>query len=266
MESGGGGYYRDEDLLSRYRQQKMAKSSFAKLHFRLIRKMRQASHDFGLLEDGDRIAVAVSGGKDSLTLLRLLDWGRVGIPIRYELVAVHVVSDFRCAGCCHSQVLKEIFERDRYQYHFEPIKVVDGGKKVSCFWCSWNRRKALFQVADRYGCNKVAFGHHKDDIIQTTLLNLFYHGELSTMEPRVDLFQGRLAIIRPLTYIEEREIISYAKHCQFPQQFCCCPNSKTSKRKFTREIITQLEKDNKQIKNNIFLCAIKGRLVRQHAW
>lgn len=242
------------------------RSPLAKLTFRLIRKVRQASVDFGLIEDGDRIAVAVSGGKDSLTLLRLLDYSRDGIPIQYEFVAVHIISDHRCAGCTHAKVLEGIFEKNHYKYHFEPIKVLDENNRVSCFWCSWNRRKALFKVAEQLGCNKVAFGHHKDDMVQTTLLNLFYHGELSTMEPRVDLFEGRLSIIRPLTYIEEKEIITYARHSQFPHQFCACPNSKTSKRRFVREMLAQLEKDNKQIKNNLFICGLKGRVVRQHEW
>ena len=214
-------------------------------------KIGKAIEDYGLIENKDRILVAVSGGKDSLTLLNLLNERRRWAPIDYELVAMHVESDYRCKGCVHTEVLKKVFTGMRVAHHFEKIKIRDGKKDVSCFWCSWNRRKALFTAADKLGCNKVAFGHHKDDIVETLLLNIFYHGEFAAMNPRQDLFGGSLTIIRPLCYVEEDTIRKFAAEEKFPSQLCRCPNSVVSKRRMMKEMISAIEKDCRYVKTNL---------------
>ena len=171
--------------------------------------------------------------------------------ITYDLVAVHVETDYRCQGCVHTAMLKKFFTGMGVDYHFAKIKILDRKRKVSCFWCSWNRRKALFMAADKLRCNKVAFGHHKDDIIETLLLNMFYHGEFSAMNPRQELFGGEVIIIRPLCYVEEDKTRKFALESGFPQQLCRCPNSQISKRRMMKRFIESVEKDCSYVKTNL---------------
>lgn len=215
-------------------------------------RIGKAIEDYKLIEDGDKILVAVSGGKDSLSLLKLLNERKRWAPISYELVAAHIESDYRCAGCVHTKALKKFFEENGINYHFGKIQILDKNKRTSCFWCSWNRRKALFTIAEKKGCNKVAFGHHKDDIIETLLLNIFYHGEFSAMNPRQELFGGKVVIIRPLCYVEEDHLRRFAVESCFPSQICKCPNSRDSKRRMMKDIIKGIEKESRCVKTNIY--------------
>jgi len=215
-------------------------------------KIGRAIADHKVIEDKDRILVAVSGGKDSMAMLHLLSERRKWAPVKYELIAMHVETDSRCAGCVHTKILTKFFEDHDVKYHFEKIRIKDKDNKFSCFWCSWNRRKALFKAAEKFECNKIALGHHKDDIVETLLLNMFYQGEISAMNPRQELFKGKLTIVRPLCYVEEEYMRKFAKEAGFPSQICRCPNSKTSKRRVVKELITTLEKDCKDIRTNLY--------------
>ncbi len=215
-------------------------------------RIGKAIADYNLIEDKDKILVAVSGGKDSLSMLKLLNERRKWAPVEYKLFAAHIETDFRCAGCVHTRELKKIFESYGIPYYFEKIKVKDKKKATSCFWCSWNRRKALFMLADKLGCKKIAFGHHMDDITETLLLNMFYHGEFSAMNPRQELFKGKIVIIRPLCYVAEDVIKKFAKESKFPSQLCRCPNAQTSKRRMMKDFIGKVEKDCSYVKMNLF--------------
>ncbi len=219
--------------------------------FYISKRVGRAITDYNMLSDGDKIAVAVSGGKDSLTLLRILNDRRTFVPIRYELLAVHIDLSYPCQ---HPKILAKYFKKIGVEYHIEKVDILKSKTRrdISCFWCSWNRRKALFEVADRFGCNKVALGHHKDDIIQTILMNLFFHGEISAMSPKQELFKGKIVIIRPLAYVEEDMIRSFVRTTDFPHQKCICPNSLTSNRTKISNIIRDLEKVCPEIKTNIF--------------
>lgn len=219
--------------------------------FYISKRVGKAITDYGMLSDGDRIAVAVSGGKDSLTLLKVLVDRQRFVPIKYELLAVHVDMGYPCH---HPKILAEYFKKLKVKYHIEKIDILQGKsrKDISCFWCSWNRRKALFEVADRFNCAKVALGHHHDDIIETTLLNLFFQGEISTMCPKQELFKGKIVLIRPLAYVEEDMIRRFAKSLDFPHHKCACPNSATSKRTKMESIIRDLETICPDVKKNIF--------------
>ena len=211
----------------------------------------RAIADFDMLCDGDRVLVAVSGGKDSLTLLNILQERRSFVPIKYELLAVHVDMGYPCH---HPALLCAHFKKLGIPYHIEKIDILKGKsrKDISCFWCAWNRRKALFQVADRFKCTKVALGHHKDDIIETILMNMFFHAEISAMCPRQELFGGKIVIIRPLAYVDEDLIVKYAKDLEFPHHKCSCPNSLTSQRTTVTNIIKDMKKVCPDIKTNIF--------------
>jgi tRNA 2-thiocytidine biosynthesis protein TtcA len=219
--------------------------------FYISKRVGRAIMDYGMLSDQDKILVAVSGGKDSLTLLRVLNDRLRFVPIKYELLAVHIDMGYPCQ---HPKLLAEYFKKMKIKYHIEKIDILQGKsrKDISCFWCSWNRRKALFTVADKYGCTKVALGHHKDDIIETVLMNLFFHGEISAMSPKQELFGGKITVIRPLAYVEEDLIIKFAKDLDFPHHKCACPNSLTSNRTRVGNIIKDLRNVCPDIKTNIF--------------
>lgn len=221
------------------------------LEFYISKRVGRAMMDYAMLSDGDRIAVAVSGGKDSLTLLKLLADRKHFTPIKYDLLAVHVDLGYPKSN---SRALIRHFKQIGVKYHIEKVDLFKGKKnqEISCFWCSWNRRKALFQAADRFGCNKVALGHHKDDIIETVLLNLFFHGEISAMSPKQELFKGEVVLIRPLAYVEESMIRRFAKEQGFPIQSCKCANQDTSQRTRISEIIRNLKKICPDVKTNIF--------------
>jgi tRNA 2-thiocytidine biosynthesis protein TtcA len=216
-------------------------------------RIGRAIADYNLIEDKDRILVAVSGGKDSMTLLKLLAERKKWAPVKFDLIAMHVETDFRCAGCVHTKKLQDFFDENGVRGYFKKISVRDKNKKnTSCFWCSWNRRKALFMAAEKFKCNKIAFGHHKDDIIETLLLNMFYQGEFAAMNPRQELFGGKVTLIRPLCYVGEENMRKFAKESHFPSQVCRCPNSDTSKRRLMKNMIKDLEKDCPHVKTNIF--------------
>jgi tRNA 2-thiocytidine biosynthesis protein TtcA len=215
-------------------------------------RIGRAIADYSLIEDKDRILVAVSGGKDSLTMLKLLHERKAWAPVKYELIAMHVETDFRCGGCVHTKMLKSFFKDLGVKYYFKKVKVLDKDNKTSCFWCSWNRRRALFRAADKFKCNKVALGHHKDDIIETLLLNILYHGEFAAMNPRQELFKGKLTLIRPLCHVEEENMRRFARESGFPSQVCRCPNADKSKRRMIKNFIRKTEKDCKHLRTNIF--------------
>ena len=219
--------------------------------FYISKRVGRAIMDYQMLADGDKVAVAVSGGKDSLTLLRVLNDRRNFVPIKYEILAVHIDLGYPRS---YAKVLEKYFKAIGVKYHIEKVDTLKKTQKkdINCFWCSWNRRKALFKVADRFGCAKVALGHHKDDIVETILLNLFFNGEISSMSPRQELFKGKIVIIRPLVYVEEEMIKRFAKAARFPEQTCVCPNSITSNRTRITRIIKELERVCPGIKTNIF--------------
>ena len=216
--------------------------------------MGKAIHRYGMIQDGDRILVGVSGGKDSLTLLTLLSERAKRVPIHYELLAVHVDLGFESSG---ADLLAEFFEAKKIPYHIEHTRIATlatgpENRENPCFLCSWERRKRIFYLAQRFGCNKIAFGHHKDDIVETLLLNIFYSAEISTMLHLQTLFKGKMTLIRPLALIEEKKIERFAKEKRLPYFPCECPASGKSKRKRVKELIRTLEKENRLVKGNIF--------------
>ena len=137
-------------------------------------------------------------------------------------------------------------------------------KDINCFWCSWNRRKNLFQTADKLGYNKIALGHHKDDIVETILMNLFFQGEISAMKPRQELFKGKIKIIRPLAYVEEDMIRRFAREENLPHDTCICPNSTVSQRARVGKIIAGLRRVCPEIKTNIFKSVQKERIRKDY--
>lgn len=214
----------------------------------------KAIHHYGLIQDGDRILVGVSGGKDSLSLLCLLQERKKRVPIHYELIPAHIDLGF---DLNRSKALREFFEKEGLSYH---IEYTDIGRRANssenrenpCFLCSWERRKTLFHLAHHFKCNKIALGHHKDDIVETLLLNLFYSAEISTMLPLQPLFKGKITLIRPLALVEEKKIERFAKERGFPFGPSGCPVSGKTKRGEIKDWLRTLENSNPKIKGNIF--------------
>lgn len=208
----------------------------------LIKDINRAIREYGMLADGDRVAVALSGGKDSFSLLRLLDFRRKLIPERYELVAIHILGDSTGPFAGPHTPMIEWLEANHYDYALVPLSLPEGEPlPLDCRRCTWTRRKALFETAQRLGCKVVAFGHHADDLAQTTLLNLLYHGKTETMLPKRSYFDGAMTVIRPLCFLPEKEIRRYARASAFPPPPPNCPRSSISRRKFVAELIRQAE-------------------------
>lgn len=219
--------------------------------FYISKRVGRAIMDYKMLCEGDKIAVAVSGGKDSLTLLRVLHDRKRFVPIKYDILAVHV--DLGYPRSC-ARTLERHFKKIGVDYHIEKVDVLKKTRKkdINCFWCSWNRRKALFEAADHFGCTKVALGHHMDDIVETVLLNLFFQGEISAMSPKQELFGGKITIIRPLAYVEEYMIGRFAREEKLPLETCKCPNSIVSNRTRMERIISEIKRVCPDVKKNIF--------------
>lgn len=215
--------------------------------FYFSKKVGKAITDYHMLTEGDRIAVGVSGGKDSLSLLHILHIRQAFCPVKYHLVAVHI--DLGYPSLVRKS-LKAYFKKSCYEYAIKKLNLSSKGK--TCFWCSWNRRKMLFETAQEFKCNKVALGHNLDDIVQTILLNLFFNSEISAMSPKQELFGGQLTIIRPLAYVQEREVIRFAKADRLPYHKSKCLNSQTSNRRKIANMVKELEAVCPNIKTNIF--------------
>jgi len=228
-------------------------------------RIGKAIGDYNMIENGDKILVGVSGGKDSLTLLSLLKARQKWSPVKYEIVAAHINTDFACSSCTHNDVLEKMFKEMNIQYAFRKIKVLTKEKTTNCFWCSWNRRKAFFEIAEELGCNKIALGHHKDDVVETMLLNLIFQGEISTMNPMQEMFKGKISIIRPLCYVEEDMTAQFAKDSGFLSVSCQCPFGQNSQRQYIKKFIreTQEKIPGTNIKTNIFksLARIKAEYI-----
>jgi len=227
------------------------------LLYQKIKKLTgKAIGDFNLIKEGDRIAVGVSGGKDSYTLLHILDALRRRAPINYELVAVNVDSGF--PGFRKEVVEKHLLDH-RFEYRMESTKcyqIIEEKRHSGssyCSFCARLRRGVLYALADELKCNKIALGHHLDDFIETLLLNQFYAGTLKAMSPKLLADNGRHTVIRPLVYVEEADIIRFSRQQEFPIICCSCPvcGEGDQKRQQMKKIIRELAQENEHIRKNM---------------
>jgi tRNA 2-thiocytidine biosynthesis protein TtcA len=215
-----------------------------------------------MLHDGDRIVVGVSGGADSLTLMWMLAERLPRIPISFELFPVYVDPGFEGG---FSESLKTYTADTGLCLR---VELTDYGilghspvnRENPCFLCSRLRRKRLFEIADELGCNKLALGHNKDDIIETFFLNICYAGEISTMVPSQTFFKGKFTVIRPLAYADENIIRAFAGEQRFPEFVNPCPSANHSKRQEIKAVLNQLYRSNKKIKGNIFRAMSRVKL------
>ena len=218
------------------------------------RSMGQALHRYRMISDGDRIVVGVSGGADSLTLMWMLMERLVRIPIKYELFAVFIDPGFEGS---FAEPLEIYCDKIGFPLRVEYTDYGVRGhgpdnRENPCFLCARLRRKRLFEIAAELGCNKLALGHNKDDIIETLFMNICYAGEISTMLPVQSFFQEKFTLIRPLAFADKDLIRRFARDQRFPEFINPCPTAGTSKRREVKLLLKQLYGSNKKIKGNIF--------------
>ncbi|MCP4022821.1 MAG: tRNA 2-thiocytidine(32) synthetase TtcA [Desulfobacteraceae bacterium] len=227
------------------------KTGLKKRVFHLVGK---AIQDWKMILDGEKILVGISGGKDSQALLKILYDLKARAPVTFDLVPVHIDSGFKGS---FSKELEKYIEKEygpiRVEYkEYGPYAHSSENRENPCFLCSRLRRKRLFEIAKEEGCNKIALGHHKDDLIETLFINICYAGKIGTMKPRQSFFDGELEIIRPLAYVEKHEIILFNDKFALPEFVNNCPSANRTKRDEIRQMLDGLYKKNKHIKGNIF--------------
>lgn len=222
-----------------------------RLRARLTKRFHKACADYGLIANGDHILIGLSGGKDSLALVEFLGKrAQIHVP-SFKVTAIHVRVKERDY---HSDLsyLEEFCARVRVPLVVRDTEIGAEEKKDPCFLCSWFRRKELFDVAQELGCNKIAFGHHKDDIIETLLMNLIYQGSISTIAPMLQMDKMPIQMIRPLCLIDEKDISRYAQLSQYEKQAKLCPLEKASSRAEVKQLLTHLESLNPNVRDSIW--------------
>ncbi len=211
-----------------------------------------------LIEKYDVVLIGVSGGKDSMVLLDILGRKKVLFPFQFTLKAIHVETDLDLykmdvdfiARLCNELDVEFIKE----QISFSPD---NSGEKSTCFLCSWNRRKKLFDMTRELKCNKLAMGHHMNDAVETLLMNMMYHGSISSLPHKLSMFGGRIHLIRPLLELTESQINDYALESEFPGSLKDCPFADITKRKAMKDLIKEMEQIHPLAVKNIFRSAGK---------
>ena len=237
-----------------------------RLERRLLRATSRAVRDFELIGEGDRILVAVSGGKDSFTLLHLLGRLRERAPVDFDLVAVnldqgqpgfpaHVLEEhFRAVGADYRMLRKDTYSIVK--------RLVPEGK-TTCPVCSRLRRGILYNAAVELGCNKIALGHHRDDLVETLLMSALYAGALKSMPPKLRSDDGRNVVIRPMCYAAEEDIAAFAEAMRFPIVPCdLCGSQPNLRRRRVKALLAELSREHRAVKGNL-LNAL-GKVVATH--
>lgn len=232
----------------------MDKKKDEKLFMRdFFRKVGKAIYDYGLIEEGDKILVGVSGGKDSLALLEVLALRARDPKQRYTVVAAHVAVE-DVAYEVDGEYIRQFCEQLGVAFVHRTIAtaVKEDSAKPVCFVCSWNRRKALFELAKECGCNKLALGHHRDDAVESLLMSMMFNGTIASMPPKLDMFDHTFTLIRPFIYLTNEETTRYAAYRKFRKQKKNCPHEEATNRAAVAEIIRRMESLSPHVKGNLF--------------
>jgi tRNA 2-thiocytidine biosynthesis protein TtcA len=237
------------------------------LEARIAKKTTKAIIDYKLIEDGDRVMVGLSGGKDSWALLQTLDLLRQRAPITFSLVAVNVDSGYKDFK---HDVIAKTCEARGWEYRIEHTAIGDvmddllESNATPCSLCARLRRGVLYRIATEVGATKIALGHHLDDFIETLLLNLFFAGALKAMPARLVSDNGEHVVIRPLVYVGEDEARVYAKECGLPIIGCCCPacGDLSLQRQRVKRLILDLEREHPGVKQSMLKAL--GNVMPRH--
>lgn len=237
-------------------------SSYTRELQRMLSYMRRAVDDYEMIEEGDVIAVGVSGGKDSLTLLEGLSELRRFYPKKYKIIALTIDMGFEgmdfgeiAEFCSRRGIEYKIVRTDIYKIIFDIRK-----EENPCSLCARMRRGAIHDAAKELGCNKIAFGHHYDDVVETFMLNLFYEGRIGCFSPVTYLSRKDITLIRPMIYMPEKAVREFSKKVTLPVVESTCPADKASERANMKEMLAELEKSNKGLKNRIFGAIARGNV------
>jgi tRNA 2-thiocytidine biosynthesis protein TtcA len=237
------------------------------LEARLAKRTTKAIVSYQMIEDGDRVMVGLSGGKDSWTLLQLLDVLRQRAPIRFSLIAVNVDSGYKefrhdvIAKTCESRGWEYRIEHTDIGETIDDVLDVD---QTPCSLCARLRRGVLYRIADEVGATKIALGHHADDFIETLLLNLFFAGSLKAMPAKLVSDDGAHVVIRPLVFIGEDEARAYARACDLPIIGCCCPacGDLGLQRQRVKQLLMDMEREHPGVK--VSMLKALGNVAPRH--
>jgi len=223
---------------------------------------RQAINDFQMIQNDDKIAIGVSGGKDSLALLYALSGLQKFIPEKIEIVAITVDLGF---GNFDTESVKNLCGKLGIQYHVVKTQIADILKaKIKegsfCSLCAKMRKGALNNFAKELGCNKIAYAHHKDDFVETMILSLFYEGQFFSFPPVKYYEDVDLTVIRPLLYVPEKDIIGFQNKMTLQSIKNPCPFDKNTKREYVKNLLRQIKKDNPEIQQKMFNAILKGKI------
>ncbi|MGC9195093.1 MAG: ATP-binding protein [Syntrophobacteraceae bacterium] len=218
------------------------------------RLLGKSIYHYGLIENNDRIAVAVSGGKDSMLLLWLLREKLARVPISYELVAVHVDPGFDTETSARLETffIKEGFAYQILRTDYGPRAHGPQNRENPCFLCSRLRRAALFRKARELGCRKIAFGHNQDDMLETFFINICYGAQVAAMLPKQKFFGGEISVIRPLALVSAGKILKVCQNLGLPILPSTCPSADKNHRAEIRAMLEKLIKKNPKVRGNIY--------------
>jgi tRNA(Ile)-lysidine synthase TilS/MesJ len=213
-----------------------------KLFKKICRKMGTTMRDHSLIKDGDHLLVGLSGGKDSMILLEALAERRKAVPFDFKISAAHIEA-LGIGYEINREKLNSFCERLDIQLHYRTIEpdLEKDPKKTACFICSWNRRKELFNLTRELNCNKLVLGHHRNDAIETLLMNMIYHGSISSLPYALEMFEGRVKLIRPMLDLDERMLEEYAGLNDLVNVGKSCPHEEQTPRENIGRLIKQVE-------------------------
>lgn len=231
----------------------------------LLSRTRKAIDDYGMIEEGDKIAIGISGGKDSLTLLYALAHLRRFYPQKFDIIAVTVDVGF---GNMNFEKIQELCDSLNVEYHIIHTQIAEIVFKVReetnpCALCAKMRKGAFNDRVKELGCNKVAYAHHKDDLVETMIMSFIFEGRLHTFSPVTYWDRSDLTLIRPLLYMYEGDVKGFVKEMNLPVVKSSCPVDGSTKREYAKDIVNQLNQDHPGAKSKMFTAIIKG-LVNPH--
>ncbi len=222
-------------------------------------RMEKAIREYRMIQDGDRILVGVSGGADSLTLLQLLRGRFLYASEKVDLTIAHIDLGFESAGLKIKTILESHFHKIDLPYRIIETDIskhalAKDAKKNPCFICSLYRRRKIYELAHELKCNKIAYGHHKDDIVETLLINILFGRKIEAMHPVQEVFKGKMHIIRPLVYAEEHQLKRFALEANLPTLPKLCPVDGKTRRQKIKTMLESLQSDEKNanIRENVF--------------